>query len=189
METILRLAATDYANALKAVRDANEKKACVEVAYATENEEVEVSRYFLKFPNFELNAYAIGGTKYTLDSYQHVSKFPNVAKADLAAALSKGGEHGTEMNDRLSVVVCLICEAARSEPIERAMQKAIAGERVDLARYRVLMNMYEHTLEFKRATNAAATLLPLQLQDYIDYVQSKAYTGGKNIADTIRALQ
>ncbi|OZI86669.1 hypothetical protein CFN58_10070, partial [Pseudomonas avellanae] len=103
-------------------------------------------------------------------------------------ALSKGGEGKTAMNERLSVVVCLICEAARSEPIEQAMQAAIAYEYVDLERYRVLMNMYDHTLTFKREKRTADALLPLQLQDYIDYVKSTKYTGDKGIEKTISDL-
>ncbi|MCC8537115.1 hypothetical protein ACDH70_03855 [Xanthomonas axonopodis pv. poinsettiicola] len=193
MSINLRLDEKGYADALTAVRHDNDHQDSVEVVYVDENDSKKVSRYFLKSPNFELNAYEIGGSRYDLKSYRHVGKFPGVSNADLVAALSKGGEGGTDMNQRLSVVVCLICEAARSKLIEGAMQRAIAGERVELEPYRVLMNMYEHTLRFKSTkfkgtTQAAPPLLPLQLQDYIDYVQSKDYTGDTGIADTIRAL-
>ncbi|OOW70104.1 hypothetical protein Xmlh_10695 [Xanthomonas axonopodis pv. melhusii] len=188
MRTTLKLEAESYAKALKDIRDANANAQSIEVSYVPGEAHEEVSRYFLKYPNFELNAYALKDRKYDLSKYQHTGKFPSVTSVDLAAALSKGGEGKTAMNERLSVVVCLICEAARSEPIEQAMQAAIAHEYVDLERYRVLMNIYDHTLTFKRENRTADALLPLQLQDYIDYVKSTKYTGDKGIEKTISDL-
>lgn len=131
MRTTLKLEAESYAKALKDIRDANANAQSIEVSYVPGEAHEEVSRYFLKYPNFELNAYALKDRKYDLSKYQHTGKFPSVTSVDLAAALSKGGEGKTAMNERLSVVVCLICEAARSEPIEQAMQAAIAYEYVD----------------------------------------------------------
>ncbi|CEE22319.1 hypothetical protein H8Z72_14170 [Xanthomonas citri pv. citri] len=45
-----------------------------------------------------------------------------------------------------------------------------------------------HTLTFKREKRTADALLPLQLQDYIDYVKSTKYTGDKGIEKTISDL-
>ncbi len=47
------------------------------------------------------------------------------------------------MNDWLSVVICLICEAARSEPIERAMQAVFAQKHVDLEQLKKLLRSHQ----------------------------------------------
>lgn len=75
MRTTLKLEAESYAKALKDIRDANANAQSIEVSYVPGEAHEEVSRYFLKYPNFELNAYALKDRKYDLSKYQHTVNF------------------------------------------------------------------------------------------------------------------
>ncbi len=177
----LKLEQDAYAAFLEQVRAANQAPGEFAVDHVNEGKRV---HYYFQPRNFALVAYDVGLKRTTLVKYQHVSKLPSVDGGALKGALSRGGGSGNVMTADLSLVVCLVSEAARSIPIEQAMTRAIGGDRVELEPYRLLMNVYDHTL-----TARGGPWRPLERDDYASYFESSAFTGDRTASlDALRAL-